>query len=241
MATTHFEIRVGGPDLLEATFARMKVASRGFYDVTVEVAPLHGVWECVGVKVRASDGKRRVDGGLLRLVKVAELVRRVAVHLEESGLAEQLAREIATPLDGGPVPALQGRVEFDVISGSYVDRTGLNPAVAGTSEGVFLPLSQEAMDARDHFVKSEAQRFRAAVKEAARAGGQTRLVAAASIYRRALRVGKPPTKAVQEQLGVSRDAAVSVVRRCRAQGLLPPTTQGAVKVAAQAEGKEDQR
>jgi hypothetical protein len=51
--------------------------------------------------------------------------------------------------------------------------------------------------------------------------GASTLERAASIYRLAKAAGESPTKAVAEQLGISRDAAAQQVHRARQTGLLP--------------------
>lgn len=53
-----------------------------------------------------------------------------------------------------------------------------------------------------------------------------RLRLAAVIYGRALREGKPPTKAVAEHFGISPGGASNLVARARAAGLLPPASPG---------------
>jgi len=82
----------------------------------------------------------------------------------------------------------------------------------------------------DEEFKRKASEFRRLAREAARAGGETRLKMAAEIYKRAARRGTAgrPTQAVAEELHISYDAAVSLVRRCRQADppLLPPTTRG---------------
>jgi transposase len=48
----------------------------------------------------------------------------------------------------------------------------------------------------------------------------------AEVYRDALERGEAPTKAIQEKFPASKSAAAKWVAKCRALGLLPPTTRG---------------
>lgn len=53
-----------------------------------------------------------------------------------------------------------------------------------------------------------------------------RLQRVAEVYREAWREGRPPTKEVAKQLGVTVAAASGLVSRARAAGFLPPTSPG---------------
>ncbi len=214
----------GAPDIpgdlrLFAAFPALDVAGRGRYDVELELAERLGFWECVGISVRSSDRARRVDGDILRRLRVADLVRAAAAELEDSGWAAWVEQSAVPPRLGAPV--------------GYVDRF--------TGEYVPPPMSADehaaAVARRETEVvapaRAAAARWRRMVREAARAGGQTRLEAAAAIYKRAVRRGEHPTRAVARELGITANAASALVRRCRKADppLLPPTMPGVVNAA----------
>jgi hypothetical protein len=179
------------------------IEGRGTYDVDLDLADLHGRYECVGLAVRAPGG--RVDGDLLRRLRVADLVRATAAWLEVSGLADAAAKTLE---NGGAPPD--------------------NAAAASQEwrEWHNLEIAQPA--------KAEAARYRRMVREAARAGGVTRLKAAAAIYKRAARNQRPPTRAVAKELGITYNAAIGLVRRCRElePPLLPKTSKGMASASA---------
>jgi hypothetical protein len=188
------------------TFEGVEIAGRGTYDVDIDVAELNGVLECVALAVRAPSG-RRVDGEIIRKVRVAELVRAAATWIEGS----ELFKMTAAAIEGAAVPGFVGLGN---------QGSGTREMLSEEDRGWYAQLPH-AKEARD-----EATRFRRMVREAARAGGATRVAAAAEIYKRAARRGDPPTKAVEVELRVSRNAAIGLVRRARAAGLLPNTSKG---------------
>ena len=53
-----------------------------------------------------------------------------------------------------------------------------------------------------------------------------RLEQVAEVYRRALNLKQPPTRAVAKHFGVSSSMAAKLVHRCRGLGLLDPTQPG---------------
>jgi hypothetical protein len=181
------------------TCSEVEVGDRGTFDVDIALGERFGLLECVGLAVRG-DGHQRIDGDVLRKVRVAELVREVATWLEETREAERIRRSIeieATPPMG-----------VDGVSWSDVS----DETKAWYEQAIALPIMEGA------------GRYRQMIREAARAGGTTRLVAAASIYKRAARRGRPATKAVAEELGITYNAAAGLVRRCRetVPPLIPP-------------------
>ena len=67
-----------------------------------------------------------------------------------------------------------------------------------------------------------------------------RLADVARVYSAAVAAGRPPVKAVKEELFLSRSNAGRLVAQARREGLLPETTQGKVSAAVAAqEGGED--
>jgi hypothetical protein len=162
---------------------RQQLKGFGAVDLRVRLAEVGGRLEILALCVTPVKQGRRVDGPLLRQLRLGELTRRAAQWRADSDPAQA---EAAPPL--------------------------------GLVEGVRGPVVAPA--------KAEAARRRF-IREAARARGSLRLVAAAEIYQRAWRRGDAaPTKAVEKELGITYPAAVSLVRRCRAAALLPPTQQG---------------
>lgn len=184
------------------TFAGQWIKGRGPYDVEIDVALLDGVFDCVGLALRGAGGNRRVDGELLRGVRVRELLQASVEYIETSGLAEMIA---GTFENRGKPAGLYD--ELDEEGRRWYDQ---------------LPHAQQARD--------DAAEWRRLVREANRAGGRERLEVAAIAYNRAVRRGDPkPTVAVQKALKLATyDTAVGLVRRCRAQGLIPKTTKGRV-------------
>jgi hypothetical protein len=180
------------------------IKGRGAYDVDLDIADRYGRYECVGLAVRAPHGGR-VDGDLLRRLRVADLVRATAAELEDSGLADAAAKTLE---NAGAPP---------------------DNAAAGSQEWREWHNREIAQPAR-----AEAARYRRMVKEAAQAGGVTRLKAAAVIYKRAVRNQRPPTRAVEKELHITRAAAIGLVRRCRElePPLLPKTSKGVASASA---------
>lgn len=63
----------------------------------------------------------------------------------------------------------------------------------------------------------------------------------ATVYTTAWRAGTPPTKAVADELNVSRSAAAKLVARARTEGLLPATDKGRAQGAKPATKKARKR
>jgi hypothetical protein len=64
---------------------------------------------------------------------------------------------------------------------------------------------------------------------------ESHFAAVAQVYSQALATHQNPTGAVAERFSVSKSAAAKWVARCRAMGLLPPTTRGRSAGGSQAE------
>lgn len=194
------------------------------YDVAVDVGEVDGAYDCVGLSVRARDG--RVDGGVMRSLRVAELVRTAALAIDGTHWGETMFRQMA------PAPSAATRLseshivsELDEATGRYVNREITTAAPPLTSDEE----EREVIRASLHAAATDWRRM---VREASRAGGQTRLQMAAEIYKRAQRRNMPPTRAVADELDITYPAAVSLVRRCRTATppLLPPAS-GAKRVS----------
>lgn|GEM_PF-5707939 len=177
----------------------VEIGTRGTYDVDIALAERFGLFECVGLGLRGQ-GHQRVDGDVLRRVRVAELVREVSDWLERTGIAQTMALSVTN--EGTPPDTVDG-VPWALVDESvkaWHERTIATPA------------------------KNAGRRYEQMIREAAKAGGLTRLLAAADIYKRAARRRRPATKAVADELGITYNAAAGLVRRCREADppLLPP-------------------
>jgi hypothetical protein len=172
------------------------IKGHGVFEIEIDLEEVNGRYECVGIRLQSAGRRRRVDGDVLRRLRVAELVHEAAVKLEETGVADQIAADAevwATPL-----------INADAMSPRFLKRR---------EDEVVKP------------ARAEAARQRQMIREAARAGGLTRLRVAADIYKRARRRGSTsPVADVASELRITRAAAASLIRRCREADppLIPP-------------------